>query len=100
MDVQSTSEPPIWRWIVGFLLVGVAWGFTTPFMRKAAVVRDLKPKPQRPLLTDPKVSWLKRQAATVFYAIRDLLGSPAYAVPLLLNITGSIWFFLLVGQAG
>ncbi|KAI6854042.1 hypothetical protein KC323_g9018 [Hortaea werneckii] len=99
MDVQSTSEPPIWRWIVGFLLVGVAWGFTTPFMRKAAVVRDLKPKPQRPLLTDPKVSWLKRQAATVFYAIRDLLGSPAYAVPLLLNITGSIWFFLLVGQA-
>ncbi|KAI6878152.1 hypothetical protein KC360_g2813 [Hortaea werneckii] len=99
MDVHSTSEPPIWRWVVGFLLVGVAWGFTTPFMRKAAVARDLKPKPQRPLPTDPNVSWLKRRAATVLYAVSDLLGSPSYAVPLLLNITGSIWFFLLVGQA-
>lgn len=82
------------------MLVGVAWGFTTPFMRKAAVARDLKPKPRRPLLTDPNVSWLKRQAALVVYAVGDLLGSPSYAVPLLLNITGSVWFFLLVGQAG
>merc|ERR1712070_227212 len=57
------------------------------------------PEPQRPLLTDPNVSWLKRQAATVVYAVGDLLGSPSYAVPLLLNITGSVWFFLLVGQA-
>lgn len=100
MEVQSTPEPPIWRWVVGFLLVGMAWGFTTPFMRKAAVARDLKPKPQRPLLTDPNVSWMMRQAATVFYAVGDLLGSPSYAAPLLLNITGSVWFFLLVGQAG
>ncbi|KAI7716726.1 hypothetical protein KC353_g5166 [Hortaea werneckii] len=99
MEVQSTPEPPIWRWVVGFLLVGMAWGFTTPFMRKAAVARDLKPKPQRPLLTDPNVSWMMRQAATVFYAVGDLLGSPSYAAPLLLNITGSVWFFLLVGQA-
>ncbi|KAI7051797.1 hypothetical protein KC362_g70 [Hortaea werneckii] len=40
MDVESTPEPPIWRWVVGFLLVGVAWGFTTPFMRKAALHRS------------------------------------------------------------
>lgn len=25
---------------------------------------------------------------------------PAYAMPLVANLTGSIWFFLLVGQAG
>ena len=30
----------------------------------------------------------------------DLLKSPAYAVPLVINVTGSIWFFLLVGKAG
>jgi drug/metabolite transporter (DMT)-like permease len=31
--------------------------------------------------------------------VYDLLKSPAYAVPLLINLTGSVWFFLLVGQA-
>ena len=30
----------------------------------------------------------------------DLLRSPGYAVPLLVNLTGSVWFFLLIGQAG
>ena len=30
----------------------------------------------------------------------DLLRSPGYAVPLLINLTGSVWFFLLIGQAG
>ena len=30
----------------------------------------------------------------------DLLRSPGYAVPLLVNLTGSVWFFLLIGKAG
>ena len=30
----------------------------------------------------------------------DLLRSPGYAVPLLVNVTGSVWFFLLIGKAG
>ncbi len=30
----------------------------------------------------------------------DLLRSPAYAVPLVVNLTGSVWFFLLIGKAG
>lgn len=30
----------------------------------------------------------------------DLLRYPAYAIPLVLNLTGSVWFFLLVGQEG
>ena len=37
---------------------------------------------------------------SVVYAVVDLLKNPAYAVPLLLNVTGSVWFFLLIGQAG
>jgi len=36
----------------------------------------------------------------VLFAVLDLLKNPAYAIPLLLNITGSVWFFLLIGQAG
>ena len=30
----------------------------------------------------------------------DLLRSPGYAVPLVINLTGSVWFFLLIGKAG
>lgn len=30
----------------------------------------------------------------------DLLRVPAYAVPLVVNLTGSVWFFLLIGKAG
>lgn len=87
-----SSSPPIWRWILGFLAVGACWGLTTPFMRKAAVIRDEQPKPNRPFLTDSNVPWIKRKIWTVLYAVVDLLKNPAYAVPLLLNVTGSVWY--------
>ena len=93
-------SPSIWRWVLGFLIVGACWGLTTPFMRRAAIAKDKKPQPHRPALTDPKVSWLKRKVLGIVYAVLDLLKQPAYAIPLLLNVTGSIWFFLLIGQAG
>ena len=99
LDVPE-SAPSVWRWVLGFLIVGACWGLTTPFMRRAAVSRDQKPQPERPLLSDPSVSWLKRKIYGVIYAVFDLLKNPAYAIPLLLNVTGSVWFFLLIGQAG
>ncbi|KAK3678859.1 hypothetical protein LTR78_001312 [Recurvomyces mirabilis] len=100
-DAPTNPEPSpsIWRWVLGFLIVGACWGLTTPFMRRAAISKDKKPQTPRPVLTDPKVSWLKRKVLGIFYAVLDLLKNPAYAVPLLLNVTGSIWFFLLIGQA-
>ncbi|TKA30654.1 hypothetical protein B0A50_02374 [Salinomyces thailandicus] len=96
---NGASQPPTWRYVLGFLLVGIAWGFTTPFMRRAAVARDQRPKTPRPFLSDPKVSWVKRKVWAVVYALLDLLKTPTYAIPLLLNVTGSVWFFLLIGQA-
>ncbi|EMC92462.1 hypothetical protein BAUCODRAFT_151853 [Baudoinia panamericana UAMH 10762] len=96
---SHTPSPPIWRWVLGFLAVGACWGLTTPFMRRAAIARDHKPQPARPALTDPKTSWLNRKILGIVYAVYDLLKNPAYAVPLLLNVTGSVWFFLLIGQA-
>lgn len=68
-------------------------------MRKAAVIRDQQPKQQRPYLTSD-APWVKRKIWSILYAVMDLLRNPAYAVPLLLNVTGSVWFFLLIGQAG
>ncbi|KAK5129360.1 hypothetical protein LTR08_003567 [Meristemomyces frigidus] len=97
---KPTAGPPIWRWVVGFLLVGAAWGLTTPFMRRAAIARDQKPKVSRPYLTAPSTPWVKRKVWGIIFAVLDLLKNPAYAVPLLLNVTGSVWFFVLVGQAG
>ena len=38
--------------------------------------------------------------ATGVYTVVDLLRRPGYAVPLLVNLTGSVWFFLLIGKAG
>ena len=85
---------------MGFLLVGMAWGLTTPFMRKGALSKAKNPQPKRPILTDTNASWVRKQTMGVVYAVVDLLKNPAYGIPLLLNVTGSVWFFLLIGQAG
>ncbi|KAH7136132.1 integral membrane protein [Dendryphion nanum] len=91
-----TSSPSIFRWILGFLVVGACWGLTTPFMRRAAI--NYVP-PSRPSLTDPHNSLLKRKILGIWYAVIGILSRPAYAVPLLLNVTGSVWFFVLIGKA-
>lgn len=44
--------------------------------------------------------WWKRKIWGVLYAVSDVLRRPAYAIPLVINLTGSVWFFLLIGQAG
>ncbi|KAF2477123.1 uncharacterized protein BDR25DRAFT_300175 [Lindgomyces ingoldianus] len=98
-DTPHTSpspQPSLFRWILGFLLVGACWGLTTPFMRRAAM--NYTP-PVRPSLTDPNNSWLKRKVLGIWYAVIGVLSRPAYAVPLLLNVTGSVWFFILIGKA-
>lgn len=100
MDSNSPAynepQPSVFRWILGFLMVGACWGLTTPFMRKAAM--NYTP-PQRPSLSDPHNSWAKRKVLGIWYAVIGVLSRPAYAVPLLLNVTGSVWFFILIGKA-
>lgn len=75
-------------------------------MRKAAVLRDSQ-KSQQSHLTNSNSnnnknisSWPKKKLLAIWYAVKDLLQNPKYAIPLLLNVTGSVWFFLLIGQAG
>ncbi|KAJ3493633.1 hypothetical protein NLG97_g4612 [Lecanicillium saksenae] len=100
MDVLSSDEkPPVFNYVLSFLLVGIAWGGTTPFIRIAA--KSHKP-PQHKILDDPavKASWIRSKLYGAFFSVVDLLRNPRYAVPLLLNLTGSVWFFLLIGQAG
>jgi Putative transmembrane family 234 len=95
----STANPtpsPL-NYLLSFLIVGLCWGFTTPFIRKAAITYQT---PSNSSITDPNRPWLLRQIAKAFFSIIGLLRSPRYAIPLVLNLTGSIWFFLLVGQAG
>jgi hypothetical protein len=95
----APPHPPAINYIASFVLVGLAWGLTTPFLRAAA--RDHRPPPH-PSLASPATaaSPLRRRALTAWFAVADLLRNPRYAVPLLLNLTGSVWFFLLIGQAG
>ena len=94
---DERSSPSTIRLVLGFIVVGIAWGFTTPFMRRAAVGHK---SPTRPFLEDEKVPWLRRKALSLWYAVTDLLRRPSYSVPLVLNLSGSLWFFLIVGQAG
>ncbi|KAK0619217.1 integral membrane protein [Immersiella caudata] len=95
---SSDPQPPTINYILSFLLVGLAWGLTTPFIRRAA--KDHQPAPH-PLLSTPSVanSPIKHRIYSAFFAVIDLLRNPRYAVPLLLNLTGSVWFFLLIGKA-
>ena len=91
------AQPSTIRWALAFLFVGAAWGLTTPFMRRAAV--GYTPV-DHASVSDPKRSWLGRLILKAFWAVVDMLRRPAYAIPFLCNITGSVWFFILVGQAG
>ncbi|KAK4080123.1 hypothetical protein Trihar35433_1228 [Trichoderma harzianum] len=93
------DRPPAINYVLSFILVGLAWGLTTPFIRRAA--RTHKPAPH-PLLDSPAVkqSWLRSRLYAAFFSVLDLLRNPRYAVPLVLNLTGSVWFFLLIGKAG
>ncbi|EGX95893.1 integral membrane protein [Cordyceps militaris CM01] len=89
------QQPPILNYVLSFLLVGIAWGGTTPFIRRAA--QSHKPPPH-PIL-DETAAGLRRSLYAALFAVVDLLRNPRYAVPLLINLTGSVWFFLLIGQA-
>ncbi|CAI7605022.1 unnamed protein product [Penicillium palitans] len=194
--IPVEAEPSVFSYVLSFLLVGVAWGFTTPFIRRAAAdfnarqekqanesnsrgrsqespetgftdagegqellsreeedrdsgdeegVRrrstssnDVNRKPktagadtgldgeiagqsasrdtaenreggadedQDDIPTPAwrrgapvKQSWLRTKVVTIFWTVVNLLRTPAYAIPLVINLTGSIWFFLLVGK--
>ena len=97
MTELEASEPSPFAYILSFLVVGLCWGFTTPFIRRAALSYTT---PTHTSITDPRRSWLSRKIAKAFFTVLGLLKSPGYAVPLLCNLTGSVWFFLLVGKAG
>lgn len=96
---DAAPRPPLINYVVSFVLVGLAWGLTTPFIRRAA--RTHRP-PAHPLLDSPAVraSPVRARLLAAAFAVVDLVRNPRYAVPLLINLTGSVWFFLLIGQAG
>ncbi|KAG9571055.1 hypothetical protein KCU71_g719, partial [Aureobasidium melanogenum] len=96
----AQPSPGLFRYVLGFLLVGAAWGLTTPFMRRAAVSSSSSSTPEsRAWLEHPNAPWLKAKVWGVLYGVWDVLRNPAYAIPFLINVTGSVWFFLLIGQA-
>ncbi|KAL2014833.1 hypothetical protein VTN00DRAFT_2358 [Thermoascus crustaceus] len=115
-DTPPPDAPPsAFNYILSFILVGLAWGFTTPFIRRAAVDfnkrQAAKQQSQSQNLDGShhgdnsvseggggKISWLRMKLVTLFWTVVNLLRTPAYAIPLVLNLTGSVWFFLLVGK--
>ena len=104
LDPNTPPSPPpphpaAINYVLGFLMVGLAWGLTTPFIRRAA--KDHQPPPH-PILSSDAVqrSPVRRRVYGALFAVLDLLRNPRYAVPLVLNLTGSVWFFLLIGKAG
>jgi hypothetical protein len=100
-DTNPIQPPPgLLRYVLGFLLVGAAWGLTTPFMRRAALTSSSSTPESRSWLTQPSTPYLKAKIWSLLYSIYDTLKNPAYAIPFLINVTGSVWFFLLIGQAG
>lgn len=158
--------PSTFSYVLSFLLVGVAWGFTTPFIRRAAADFNARQEKQpgntssnrgqsqsqsnspiQPGLdtvaeeqglqqenegirrrtgnqqgqnsngnseqeeednthtpmwqeSPSEQSWLRVKLFSVFWTVVNLLRTPAYSIPLVVNLTGSVWFFLLVGKHG
>ncbi|DAA73769.1 TPA_exp: hypothetical protein A8136_3972 [Trichophyton benhamiae CBS 112371] len=102
-----TEQPGVLNYLLSFLLVGLAWGFTTPFIRRAAVDFNARNEAKQNVNQPDtrhggqsflSVPWIKEKIVSVFWTVVNLLRTPAYSVPLLINLTGSVWFFLLVGK--
>ncbi|KAJ5738554.1 hypothetical protein N7493_001709 [Penicillium malachiteum] len=167
-SIPTEPAPSVFNYVLSFLLVGVAWGFTTPFIRRAAadfnarqekqasdnITRGRSHQDQAPSQEEQELlgsdnesdedegegrsgsqerqredtraarqlnaeleiemevdntplpawrrpasqSWIKMKIISVFWTVVNLLRTPAYSIPLVINLTGSIWFFLLVGK--
>jgi len=98
MSTTSPDAPSLIRYTLGFLLVGLAWGLTTPFIRRAALTYTPAPHPS---LSHPSnQGFVRKRVLQAAFTVTDLLRSPSYALPLVVNLTGSVWFFLLIGKAG
>ncbi|OAX82051.1 hypothetical protein ACJ72_03609 [Emergomyces africanus] len=100
-NLPVETPPSAFNYILSFLLVGVAWGFTTPFIRHAAVHFGARTKEEKSAAGGDATSsswWVKRKVLSLFQTVVNLLRTPGYTVPLLINLTGSVWFFLLVGK--
>lgn len=100
-DPATLPSPSVLNWTLGFLLVGLAWGLTTPFIRRAAVNFYPPAHVWVEKIDEGKWSgWGRKRVLGGMMGVVDLLRCPAYAVPLVINLTGSVWFFLLIGKAG
>lgn len=115
----AEPAPSAFNYILSFILVGIAWGFTTPFIRRAAVDFNKRQEETNRLSSatntvnndddddntipaQPQRGGfdIKKKISAVFWTVVNLLRTPAYAIPLVVNLTGSVWFFLLVGKHG
>ncbi|EED18868.1 integral membrane protein [Talaromyces stipitatus ATCC 10500] len=103
----TESAPSAFNYILSFVLVGIAWGFTTPFIRRAAVDFNKRQEDTNQSSADDDSQLqqqrrgmldIKKKAIALFWTVANLLRTPAYAIPLVVNLTGSVWFFLLVGK--
>lgn len=147
LPIDAEPKPPLFNYVISFLLVGVAWGFTTPFIRRAAADFNARQESRRRNQEHSQqsqisaqgnqgkgkgkdertgsvgradreddnrdnttsrstpdhripISWAKDKITTLLWTVVNLLRTPAYSIPLVINLTGSIWFFLLVGKHG
>ncbi|RDA92545.1 hypothetical protein CP533_4174 [Ophiocordyceps camponoti-saundersi (nom. inval.)] len=96
--------PPAINYVLSFVLVGLAWGLTTPFIRRAARRRQLRQRPDSSSVAgaedEPAPSpSVKKRLVSACVSVYDFVRDPSYSLPLLLNLSGSVWFFLLVGRA-
>jgi hypothetical protein len=96
LKMESSQEPGIFRYVLGFLVVGFAWGFTTPFMRRAALQHPASPVQAE----DPNTSWALKKLMGIWHGFVEMVSRPSYTIPLVVNLSGSAMFFLIVGQAG
>ncbi|KAA6411416.1 MAG: hypothetical protein FRX48_04696 [Lasallia pustulata] len=98
--LPTSPSPSRLRWTLGFLLVGLAWGLTTPFIRRAAVSFVPTPRPSVDGVdASTRVGWARKKVLRAAWTGWDLLRTPGYAVPLVVNLTGSV-VFLGGGEGG
>jgi hypothetical protein len=79
----------------GFVLTACIWGITNPFIKRGSIVLN-ENRNRRSMKLENGSNWMQN---FIFEWIL-LIQTPSYTIPWIINLMGSILYYITLNQAG